>query len=167
MNTIVIYATKKGSSELYAKTFAQNNRYQIFKQEQVSSEELAKADKVYFGSVYAGKVIGLEELKKKLSGNSHLTIISVGLTAVKDQEKLAEIREGVSKEFPQASFYHLRGRLIKQQLNMPEKIILKMISKSSKKKPLQEKLEIEKAIEQAVDEGSVDCIDLSELEKIG
>lgn len=168
MNTIVIYATKKGSSELYAKTFAQNNRYRIFKQEQVSSEELAKADEVYyFGSVYAGKVIGLEELKKKLSGNSHLTIISVGLTAVKDQEKLAEIREGVSKEFPQASFYHLRGRLIKQQLNMPEKIILKMISKSSKKKPLQEKLEIEKAIEQAVDEGCVDCIDLSELEKIG
>lgn len=96
-----------------------------------------------------------------------MTIISVGLTAVKDQEKLAEIREGVSKEFPQASFYHLRGRLIKQQLNMPEKIILKMISKSSKKKPIQEKLEIEKAIEQAVDEGSVDCIDLSELEKIG
>ena len=166
MNTIVIYATKKGSSELYAKTFAQNNKYQIFKQEQVSSEELAKADEVYyFGSVYAGKVI-LEELKKKLSGNSHLTIISVGLTAVEDQEKLTEIREGVSKEFPQASFYHLRGRLIKQQLNMPEKIILKMISKSSKKKPLQEKLEIEKAIEQAVDEGSVDCIDLSELEKI-
>ena len=41
-----------------------------------------------------------------------------------------------------------------------------MISKSSKKKPIQEKLEIEKAIEQAVDEGSVDCIDLSELEKI-
>lgn len=131
MNTIVIYATKKGSSELYAKTFAKNNKYQIFKQEQVSSEELAKADEVYyFGSVYAGKVIGLEELKKKLSGNSHLTIISVGLTAVKDQEKLAEIREGVSKEFPQASFYHLRGRLIKQQLNMPEKIILKMISKT-------------------------------------
>jgi hypothetical protein len=28
-------------------------------------------------------------------------------------------------------------------------------------------LEIEKAIEQAVDEGCVDCIDLSELEKIG
>lgn len=168
MSTMVIYATKRGSSELYAKTFAQKNKYQIIKQEQASSEVLAKADEVYyFGSVYAGKVLGLEELKKKLTGNSRLTILSVGLTAVEDQEKFAEIREGVSKEFPQASFYHLRGRLIKQQLNMPEKIILKMISKSSKKKPLQEKMEIEKAIEQAVNEGSVDCIDLSELEKIG
>ena len=54
-----------------------------------------------------------------------------------------------------------------QNYSAREKIILKMISKSSKKKPLQEKLEIEKAIEQAVDEGCVDCIDLSELEKIG
>lgn len=167
MSGLVIYATKKGSAEIYAKAFAKNNDYQLFKQDQVSLKDILDVERIYyFGSVYAGKVLGLEELKKKLPDISNLTVISVGLTSNNDQERLAEIREGIVKEFPQADFFHLRGSLAKDQLSLPEKLIIKMISKASKKKPDQEKLDIEKAIEQVASEGSVDCIDLAELENI-
>ena len=83
-----------------------------------------------------------------------------------DHEKLAEIRDGIVKVFPQAKIIHLRGRLNKEQLKLPEKLIIKMISKSSRKKAEQEKLDIEKAIEQVDTTGSVDYLDLAELVNI-
>ncbi|MBO0450831.1 flavodoxin domain-containing protein [Candidatus Enterococcus murrayae] len=167
MTSIVIYATKKGSTGLYAKTFAEKNDYQIFEYTQAPPEELASAEKIfYFGSVYAGNVLGLDELKKKISTSQQITIISVGLTSKNDQEKLAEIHNGIMKIFPEAKMFHLRGRLEKEQLKLPEKLIVKMISKASKKKAAHEKLNIEEAIEKVADIGSVDYINLEELEII-
>lgn len=167
METIVIYSTKKGSSKIYAKAFAENRGYPIFAREQISQEVLSEIMNVYyFGSVYAGKVLGLEELKQIFSNDAQLTIISVGLTSENDHEKLTEIREGIVKEFPQANSVHLRGRLSKEQLKLPEKLIIKMISKTSQKKAASEKLDIEKAIEQVERDGGVDCIDLDQLSSI-
>lgn len=166
MNSFVLYATKKGSSEIYAKEFARKKNYRLLKREQSSTEDIAGSDKIYyFGSVYAGKVLGLEELKREFP-NNNLTVFPVGLSSNNDQEKLAEIRDNIMSVFPQAEIIHLRGRLIKEQLSLPEKLIIKMISKASKKKAAEDKLDIEKAIEQAVDNGSVDCIDLAVLEDI-
>lgn len=167
MTNSVIYATKKGSAEVYAKAFAQKKNYPIYENKQVSSEDLIDAEKIYyFASVYAGSLLGIEELKKKVPENSQLTILPVGLSSVNDHEKLAEIREGIVKVFPQAKIIHLRGRLNKEQLKLPEKLIIKMISKSSRKKDEQEKLDIEKAIEQVDTSGSVDYLDLAELVNI-
>lgn len=167
MNGMVIYATKKGSSEIYAKAFAKRNDYPLIQQTHVSLEDVTKAGKIYFfGSVYAGKVLGLEELKKILPNSSNLTVVSVGLTSIRDQEKLAEIREGVTNVHPQAAFFHLRGRLEKERLSLPEKLIIKMISKASRKKEEKDKSEIEKAIDLVVNEGSVDYIDLANLESL-
>lgn len=70
------------------------------------------------------------------------------------------------KIFPEAKMFHLRGRLEKEQLKLPEKLIVKMISKASKKKAAHEKLNIEEAIEKVADVGSVDYINLEELEII-
>lgn len=166
MNSFVLYATKKGSSEIYAKEFARKKNRRLLKLEQSSTDDITGSDKIYyFGSVYAGKVLGLEELKKKFP-NNNLTVFPVGLSSSNDQEKLAEIHDGIISVFPQAEIIHLRGRLIKDQLNLPEKLIIKMISKASKKKTAEDKLDIEQAIEQAVDNGSVDYIDLAVLEKI-
>lgn len=129
--------------------------------------ELASVDRVYyFGSVYAGNILGLEEVKKKVTENQSLVIISVGLTSIYDQEKLEEIQQGIVKLFPDAEHVHLRGRLVKEQLKLPEKLIIKMISKSSAKKEEEEKLDIEKAIEAVVSEGKADYIDLAELVRI-
>lgn len=167
MTNSVIYATKKGSAEVYAKAFAQKKNYPIYEHKQVLSEDLIDAEKIYyFASVYAGSLLGIEELKTKVPENSQLTILPVGLSSVNDHEKLAEIREGIVKVFPQAKIIHLRGRLNKEQLKLPEKLIIKMISKSSRKKAEQEKLDIEKAIEQVDTTGSVDYLDLAELANI-
>jgi menaquinone-dependent protoporphyrinogen IX oxidase len=60
----------------------------------------------------------------------------------------------------------MRGRLSYKELSFPEKILIKMINKESKKKELQSKLDIEKAIGQVVAEDGVDFINLNELEVI-
>lgn len=70
MKNIVVYGTKKGSSEIYAKAFAKENDYPILEYTDLTSMELASVDRVYyFGSVYAGNVLGLEEVKKKVTEN--------------------------------------------------------------------------------------------------
>ncbi|HCM87964.1 MULTISPECIES: flavodoxin domain-containing protein [Enterococcus] len=167
MTTIVIYATKKGSSEIYAREFANSRHYPILEQAQVTSKGLITARNIYyFGSVYAGKVLGLEEWKKKIDDKKEMTIVSVGLSSKNDQEKLAEIQKGISEDFPEAATVHLRGRLVIEQMKLPEKLIVKMISMASKKKIEQEKFDIEKAIEQVVDVSCVDFIDLAELDRI-
>lgn len=167
MKNIVVYGTKKGSSEIYAKAFAKENDYPILEYTDLTSMELASVDRVYyFGSVYAGNVLGLEEVKKKVTENQSLVIISVGFTSIYDQEKLEEIQQGIIELFPDAEHVHLRGRLVKEQLKLPEKLIIKMISKSSAKKEEEEKLDIKKAIEAVVSEGKADYIDLAELVRI-
>jgi menaquinone-dependent protoporphyrinogen IX oxidase len=79
---------------------------------------------------------------------------------------MLEIRKGIIEIFPESEIFYMRGRLSYKELSFPEKILIKMINKESKKKELQSKLDIEKAIGQVVAEDGVDFINLNELEVI-
>lgn len=79
---------------------------------------------------------------------------------------MVEICNGIIETFPEAEIFYMRGRLSYKELSFPEKILIKMINKESKKKESQNKLDIEKAIGQVVAEDCVDFINLNELEVI-
>ena len=167
MEKLVIYATKRGSSKKYAEAFAQKHGYPVYEQGRVPSEDFAGSKKLYyFGSVYAGRVFRLNKLKEKCREDMEITVVPVGLSSKNDQEKMVEIRKGIIKTFPEAEIFYMRGRLSYKELSFPEKILIKMINKESNKKEFQNKLDIEKAIEQVVAEDGVDFINLNELEVI-
>lgn len=167
MKTIVIYTSKRGSSKKYAEKFAHNNQYQLFEQNQLSSKELESVEKIYyFGSVYAGKVIGLAKLKEKVKENLKIIVVSVGLSSKNDHEKITEINKGITSIFPDAEMFHMRGQLSFKELSLPEKLIIKMIGKETKKVESKKMKDIEKAILQVLSDGSVNFLDLEEVKRI-
>ncbi|MDH6365327.1 menaquinone-dependent protoporphyrinogen IX oxidase [Enterococcus sp. PF1-24] len=166
MENLVIYASKRGSTKIYAQTFVKEHHYPIADYRKVSTEQLVAADRIiYFGSVYAGKVTGLAALKKKLNKKLPIVVISVGLTSKKDYDLLAAIQKGILTEFPEAMTFHLRGALTQAQLNIAEKMLLKMLSKTNKTQS-EEVSEMVLAIRKVVAEGSVDYFDLANLTEI-
>lgn len=167
MKTIVVYSSKRGSAEAYGKAFAEKEDFECYEQESISENLLNDCGKFYyFGGLYAGQVRGLSSFKKKLQQPISITIISVGLTSKNDQERLEEVSKGILAEFPQAEVHHLRGRLIKSQMNLPEKMIMKVINKAGQKKPVEEKSDLEQAVAEVVQAGSADFINLADIETI-
>ncbi|GCF94187.1 hypothetical protein NRIC_20780 [Enterococcus florum] len=162
MNDLVIYASKRGSTKEYAEAFARTQGFPILDYQEL--KQLDEVDRVfYFGSVYAGKLTGIEAVSKQLSPETEVAVISVGLTSGKDTEKLAEIQIGIQKEIPQAQMVHLRGRLSKEQLSFPEKMLLKILNKASNKGA---ETELNKAINEVMQAGKADFVQLDQVQMI-
>lgn len=129
MNDLVIYASKRGSTEEYAREFAKGRNTSAINYNQITKEEFLSVKNIYyFGSVYAGKVTGLDHLIKLLPTDLGIAIIAVGLTSITDKKKILELRDKIHEKVPQARIFHLRGRLSRNSLSLPEKLLLKLLS---------------------------------------
>ena len=81
MNTLIIYGSQYGTTKRYAEKFAEMTDLPIISFEDI--ENLEKYERVvYFGALYAGGVKGLNNTIKKLSLNTKLVIVTVGLADV-------------------------------------------------------------------------------------
>ena len=95
---------------------------------------------IYFGALYAGGIKGLKNTVKKLSPNTKLIIVTVGLADVCDQENISNIRNSIRKQVPEhvlkaAPVFHLRGGIDYSKLNFKHRTMMKMVYHSLKSKP--------------------------------
>lgn len=105
-----------------------------YRREKVKDVELRKYSFVIFGGpIYAGKITGVDLLKRNLF--DHLVVFTVGLSDPvgtdyadldKSLQKLKSIPEGI---------FHFRGGIDYTQLSMANKLLLKVIINSLKKVP--------------------------------
>ena len=169
MNTVIIYGSQYGTTKRYAEKFAEMTDLPIINFEDI--ENLEKYERVvYFGALYAGGVKGLKNTIKKLSPNTKLVIVTVGLADVCDEKNISNIRNSIRKQAPEyffkkASIFHLRGGIDYQKLSFKHKMMMKLLYNKAKNMPEEKKTAEVRAMVETYN-SKVDFVDFSCLEQI-
>ena len=169
MNTVIIYGSQYGTTKRYAEKFAEMTDLPIINFEDI--ENLEKYERVvYFGALYAGGVKGLKNTIKKLSPNTKLVIVTVGLADVCDEENISNIRSSIRKQVPEylfkkASIFHLRGGIDYQKLSFKHRLMMALLYNKAKNMPEDKKTAEVRAMIETYN-SKVDFVDFSCLEQI-
>lgn len=138
---IVVYKSKYGTTEKYAKWIAQAVDATLCKADDVDIMTLKDYETiVYCGGLYAGGLLGFSLIKKhylELS-NKKLIVVAVGAT-LKKTEAIEEVRNqnltDAMKE--KTEFFLLRGGLNYKKMNLLDRFLMAMMLRSIKKKDAQ------------------------------
>ena len=145
MNNIIIYGSKYGTTEQYAKELSKRLNIEAIEYENVNN--INDYDTIiYLGGLYAGGVLGMSKTLKKLNdiSNKRIFIITVGLADPNDELNINHIKNGMKKQlsnelYDNAHIYHLRGGINYSKLNAKHKIMMKLVYNKAKKLPEEEK----------------------------
>ena len=145
MNKIIIYGSKYGTTEQYAKELS--NRLNIEAIEYENVNNINDYDTIiYLGGLYAGGVLGMSKTLKKLNdiSNKRIFIITIGLADPNDELNINQIKNGMKKQlsnelYDNAHIYHLRGGINYSKLNAKHKIMMKLVYNKAKNLPEEEK----------------------------
>ena len=169
MNTLIVYGSQYGTTKRYAEKFAEMTHFPVISYEKAKT--LTDYEQIiYFGGLYAGGVKGLKNTVKKLSPNTKLIIVTVGLADVSDEENVKNIRNSVKKQMPEhllkaVSVFHLRGGIDYSKLNFMHKTMMGMLYRSLASKPTENLTHEEKALIETYDK-KVDFVDYDSLRQI-
>lgn len=139
MEKVVIYATKAGTSAAVAEKIAQEQKAERYSYKEMPSLTKEQAV-IYVGSIYAGQILGLEKVAKRLATASEVTLVTVGLMApeLAETQKLraAAIKKAQSKgDFLLGAHFPLQGSLDLDKLSFPQRTLIKAMYKQGKKNP--------------------------------
>ena len=152
MNTIVIYKTKYGSTEVYARHIAQALGCECFEAKKVDAEMLLKYDCIiYGGGLYAEVINGVGLITKNIDklSDKKIVIFTTGITPIDcreyyDDEVLKRnFKNGVPSNI---RIFNFLGKMKSDELTVPHKAALVALKKimSSRKNPTpMEKLLVE------------------------
>ena len=134
----VIYKTKYGSAEKYAKWIADEVSAEIFMCDKISIKALLRFDTiVYCGGLYIGGVLGFRKLKRnyKKIKDKNIVVVAVGATLKKDDE-VNEVREkNITPEMSsRVKLFMLRGGLNYKKMNLIDRLLMFLLVRSIKKK---------------------------------
>lgn len=169
MNTLIIYGSQYGTTKRYAEKFAEMTGFSVVSYENIKT--LTEYDRViYFGGLYAGGVKGLKNTVKKLSPNTKLVIVTVGLADVCDEENIVNIRSSIRKQVPEhllkmSSVFHLRGGIDYQKLTFKHKTMMTLLYNKAKNLPEDRKNAEVKAMIETFN-SKVDFVDYNSLNHI-
>jgi menaquinone-dependent protoporphyrinogen IX oxidase len=137
MKGIIVYKGKYGATYQYAQSLASTLQLPVILSDNVHGEDLTAYDYIILGSsVYVGKIQLRSWLKKNISfiQDKKLFFFVVCATPTDDKQKLEHIsRENIPMEVRnRADVFFLRGRMIKKNLSMKDRFLLKMGSMFAK-----------------------------------
>ena len=169
MNTLIIYGSQYGTTRRYAEKFAEMTHLPVISYEDIKN--LTDYDQIiYFGGLYAGGIKGLKNTLKKLTANTKLIIVTVGLADVSNKENINNINNSIRKQVPEhllkdASLFHLRGGIDYSKLNFKHKTMMKMLYHSLKNKPFESLTQEDKEMIETYNK-KVDFVDYDSLKQI-
>lgn len=137
-NTVVVYKSKYGSTEKYAKWIAEALSADIFKSNQIKIDKLEKYTTIiHCGGLYVGGILGFSLIKNNYPKlhNKKLVVVAVGAT----QKKEDAVEEVKNKNLPDemknnVHFFLLRGGLNYKRMNPLDRFLMYMMYKSIKAK---------------------------------
>jgi len=137
-NTVVVYKSKYGSSEKYAKWIAEALSADIFKSNQIRPDKLEKYTTIiYCGGLYVGGILGFSLIKNNYSKlrDKKLIVVAVGAT-LKNDDILGELKsKNLSDEMiNNVHFFLLRGGLNYKKMNPLDRFLMYLMHKSIKRK---------------------------------
>lgn len=142
MKLAVIYASKYGATEIYARRIAEELDAGLYAIKAVSPEMLGAYDGfIYGGGLYAGGLNGLPAMVKwfPLIREKPLAIFTCGIADPQSPQNVQHIREELRKVLPaemeaQAAFFHLRGKLDYKRLHPIHRVMMAMLRRMILKK---------------------------------
>ena len=141
--TIITYGSRYGSTEHYARKFAECVGFPILPYREVKSlSDCARV--IHFGALYAGGVLGLRQIASLLSPKAEFIIVTVGLADVHDAENIRNIRSAIRRQIPEDVFqrtriFHLRGAIDYSKLNLKHRTMVALLYAKAKKLPEEKK----------------------------
>lgn len=169
MQYLITYGSQYGSTEMYAKVFAEQTGIPIMQYSEVKNT-ITQDMVIHFGALYAGGVMGLKSLSVKLSPDTQLIIVTVGLADVRDSENIKNIRKSIQTQitdelFHKAQIFHLRGAINYEKLKFKHKTMMAMLYAKAKRIPLEEQNAETKAMIETYGK-KVDFVDFESLKPV-
>lgn len=144
MKAIVVYTSKYGSTEKYARWLGEALSCSAKKLGEVSAQELADYDTIiYGGGIYAGSVAGLKKFLSKLDSpqGKRLVLFMVGITNPAEEKVYADIVErGLSSKWrDHFTTFALRGDQLFTKMSGLHKLMMRIPKAAAEKKPVAER----------------------------
>lgn len=132
----VVFKSKYGSSEKYAKWIAEDAGAEVFKAGEIKVDKLEEYDTiVYCGGLYAGGILGFSLIKKNYHKlhDKKLIVVAVGAT-LKTDEAIEEVKaQNLTDEMKdRVQFFLLRGGLNYKKMNFIDRLLMFLLVKSVK-----------------------------------
>lgn len=137
MKTIIIFASKYGSTRLYSNWLCQETGYPVVWYKDFDTSDFKKFDRVVIGSsVHMGKL----DISNWMSRNwkhmidKEVILFSVNGTPPDHTQELQSILDySLRKEIQdKITYFPLQGRLVYSQLNLWHKLLIKMMKQMNK-----------------------------------
>ncbi len=143
MNTAVIYKTKYGFTETYARWIAEDLGADLLVADKVKTADLQNYSIIiYGGGLYAGGVSGITTLTKNFESikDKALYLFTVGAADVTDQKNINSIRNSLSRVLTPSmmqaiKLYHFRGGMKYSEMSLTHRAMMGMMIKMVRKKP--------------------------------
>ncbi len=165
MKVIVVYKSKTGFTEKYAKWIADELDCTAIPYEDFSTNSIAEYDIVIFGSrVHAGKVEDLKKFRKHFTDPSvsQLIVFATGATPAKAENLITEMwQQNFSEEELSANpHFYLQSGLNYERMGKADRLIMKMFAKmmSGKKDKSETEVEMAQEIQHSYDASSKEYI---------
>lgn len=162
----VVYGSVYGHAQRYAESFANSFNTKAISYKNIDwfkNEDFI----VYFGSLYAGGVKGLEKIKGR---PKNFILVTVGLSDPNKSENTKSIKKSIKLaeeklDFGITKVFHLRGGIDYKHLKLHHRIMMRLLYMKIKNMPQEESNDETKTMINTYG-GKVDFVDLSELEPI-
>ena len=153
MQAVIVYKSKTGFTEKYAKWIQEATNFDLISYEDVTESVLAKYDLVVFGSrIHTGKLDGLKKIKEMLLNNekTKLVVFATGGTPIEADDLIKSIWEAsfTEDEINTIPHFYMPAGLNYEQMNMGDKLIMKTLAKILSSKS--DKNSVETGCEQAI-----------------
>ncbi len=138
MKAIVVYSSKTGFVEKYAKWIADELSVKAVRTNDVKVEDLKDYDTIVFGGgLYAGGINGIKLINKnlhKLKGKN-IVLFATGASSGK-KEEIDEVwdKNFTKEDQKNIAFFYLRGGFNYDKLNMKDRMLMMMMKKMLQKK---------------------------------
>lgn len=166
---LIVYGSRYGSSERYARRLAEMMGLEAVEYKAV--KDLGDYDRiVYLGSLYAGGVTGLKQTVGKMSPQQELIVATVGLADPTDAANVAHIRQSIKGQIPahfydESRLFHLRGAIDYTKLNLKYRLMMSLLVKKVAKLPEEQQNAETRAMLDTYGK-QVDFVDFSSLQPI-
>lgn len=150
VKTAVIYKTKYGSTEKYARWIAEEVGGDLFKSSEITPAQLENYDMIVFGGgLYSVNILGFSLIKNNFQKikDKKLIVFSVGVST-DTQKTAASIKNKNFTEEMQANihFFYLRGALNYEKMSPKHRFMMRLLKKMIEKQKTDERDEDSKSI---------------------
>ena len=133
---LVVYKSKYGSTEKYAKWISEDTGADLRKVKEVNLKILLAYDTViYCGGLYAGGILGFSRMKKyygKMAGR-RLIVVAVGATSEGEQARIEMEEKNLTPEMKgSVPLFLLRGGLNYPRMNPLDRFLMFLLMKSAR-----------------------------------